>query len=153
MIDFIPQVLAATKKAASNPDLGPAGIVIAIILFAWYVVWIVQAILGYGTAYRKTKAGGDSGVALFGWMIVFCSLVPIVPGLGFYFWKKSKNEPTQSIPQYAQYQQQPGYQQGQYQQQYQQQPGQYQDPYQQNQYQQAEQYQQPAQNQDPYQQQ
>lgn len=40
----------------------------------WYILIIVQAIMGYGTAYRKIKANGDNGVSLFGWMIVYCSL-------------------------------------------------------------------------------
>ncbi len=66
--------------------------VIYIILFIWYAFYFVQAIMGYGTAYRKTKAGGDDGVALFGWMILFSGIVSIVPGLGIYFWVKSKDK-------------------------------------------------------------
>jgi hypothetical protein len=60
------------------------------LLTIWYIVLIVQAILGVGTAYRATRKGGDNGVALFGWLFVFNSLVPLIPGLGFYFWNKSK---------------------------------------------------------------
>jgi hypothetical protein len=51
---------------------------------------MVQSILGYGTAYRLTKKGGDNGVALFGWMIVM-TLASMVPGLGIYLWLRHKN--------------------------------------------------------------
>jgi len=60
-----------------------------IIVVLWYLVTFVQIFLGYGTAYRLTKNGGDSGVALFGWMLVM-SLAAMVPGLGIYLWKKNK---------------------------------------------------------------
>ena len=65
-------------------------IVSYILLVIWYAFVIVQAIMGYGTAYRRTKRGGDNGVALFGWALLFCSIVPMIPGLGIYFWIKSK---------------------------------------------------------------
>lgn len=60
-----------------------------LILFVWYIVTIVQAFLSIGTAYRKTKANGDNGVALYGWMFVY-ELASFVPYLGIYLWKKSK---------------------------------------------------------------
>ena len=60
------------------------------IIFAWNVLTLVQVILGYGTAYRLTKGGGDNGVSLFGWMIVM-SLASAVPGLGIYLWNKYKD--------------------------------------------------------------
>ena len=58
--------------------------------FGWFSVMIWQSILGYGTAYRFTKKGGDNGIALFGWVVVF-SIAAIVPGLGFYIWHKYRN--------------------------------------------------------------
>jgi len=45
----------------------------------------------YGTAYRLTKRGGDNGVALYGWIFAL-SFASLVPGLGFYLWKKYKDE-------------------------------------------------------------
>lgn len=60
-----------------------------LILLVWYVLYIVQMFMAYGTAYRHTKRGGDNGVALFGWMIVFL-LAAAIPGLGIYLWNKSK---------------------------------------------------------------
>jgi len=60
------------------------------ILLAWQVVVIVQGFLGYGTAYRLTKAGGDNGVSLFGWMLVM-GLAAAVPGLGIVLWNKYKH--------------------------------------------------------------
>ena len=72
----------------------------------WYGMALVQSFMAYGTAYRHTKVGGDDGVSLFGWFIVF-GLAALVPGLGIYLWKKSKelgidisktsNEISQSI--------------------------------------------------------
>ena len=64
--------------------------ILSLVLIAWYIIMIIQAFMGYGTAYRKTKANGDNGVSLFGWMIVYCSLASLVPGLGIYLWNKSK---------------------------------------------------------------
>ena len=54
----------------------------------WLIIWIIQLYLGLGTAYRHTKRGGDNGFALFGWLFLF-ELAALVPGLGWYFWKKS----------------------------------------------------------------
>ena len=67
------------------------GIVGTLILLAWYVLIVVQAFLGYGTAYRKAKTNGDNGLSLFGWLIVYCSLSSLVPYLGIHLWKKNKN--------------------------------------------------------------
>ena len=61
----------------------------SLIWLTWYVLVIVQSFLAYGTAYRRTKIGGDDGVALYGWVLVY-SLAAIIPGLGIYLWKKSK---------------------------------------------------------------
>jgi hypothetical protein len=60
-----------------------------LLLILWWLCYAVQMFLSYGTAYRKTKYGGDNGVALFGWFIV-CNLAALVPGLGYYLWNKSK---------------------------------------------------------------
>ena len=60
------------------------GIVGTLILLAWYVLIVVQAFLGYGTAYRKAKTNGDNGLSLFGWLIVYCSLASLVPYLGIH---------------------------------------------------------------------
>lgn len=59
----------------------------------WYIIVFVQELLGMGTAYRKTKAGGDNGVALWGWLFVF-SLAAAIPGLGYYFWRKYRDLDT-----------------------------------------------------------
>ena len=60
------------------------------LLLLWYVIAVVQCFFAYGTAYRLTKRGGDNGVALFGWVIVF-TLAAMIPGLGIYLWSKNKN--------------------------------------------------------------
>ncbi|URZ86973.1 hypothetical protein [Floricoccus penangensis] len=68
------------------------GALIAIILyFIWVIIYVVQGFLAYGTAYRKTKANGDNGVALFGWFFVY-GLAALIPYLGIHLWKKSKRE-------------------------------------------------------------
>lgn len=61
------------------------------IILAWEALYVVQALLAYGTAYRRTKRGADSGVALFGWMLVY-SIVAVIPFLGVYLWSRSKNQ-------------------------------------------------------------
>ena len=53
----------------------------------WYFVTFVQSLLGFGTAYRLTKNGGDNGVALWGWILLM-NLAAAVPGLGYYLWYK-----------------------------------------------------------------
>ena len=67
------------------------------ILVIWYIIYIVQVFFAYGTAYRYTKKGGDNGVALFGWMLLFV-LAASIPGLGIYLWHKSKKEEDGYIP-------------------------------------------------------
>lgn len=64
------------------------GIFIVVVL---YIVCIVQVFFGYGTAYRLTKAGGDNGVALFGWFFLM-SLAAMIPGLGIYLWYKYRDD-------------------------------------------------------------
>ena len=61
------------------------------LLFLYYVIYIIQMLLGIGTAYRLTKRGGDNGVALFGWMFLM-NLAAIVPGLGIFLWRKYRDE-------------------------------------------------------------
>lgn len=56
----------------------------------WYVVYAVQMLLAFGTAYRLTKNGGDNGIALFGWFFVL-NLAALVPGLGIYLWYKQND--------------------------------------------------------------
>ncbi len=61
-----------------------------VLLFAWYVIIIIQSFMAYGTAYRYTKKGGDNGVSLFGWLFVL-GLAAMIPGLGYYLWASSKS--------------------------------------------------------------
>lgn len=72
-------------------DNNLVGLLVSVIFFAWYVLIIVQGFFAYGTAYRKTKANGDNGVSLFGWLLVY-GLAALVPYLAIYQWKKSKRE-------------------------------------------------------------
>ena len=58
-----------------------------VFLVLWYISYIVQVILSYGTAYRLAKTGGDNGVSLYGWLFVM-NLASIIPGLGIYQWHK-----------------------------------------------------------------
>ena len=61
---------------------------IGLVWIVWYISTIIQTFLAYGTAYRKTKANGDTGASLFGWLLVY-GFVAAIPYLGYYFWKKS----------------------------------------------------------------
>ena len=54
-------------------------------LIVWYIVFGIQVILSYGTAYRLTKRGGDNGASLFGWLIAM-EFASVIPGLGIYLW-------------------------------------------------------------------
>jgi len=71
----------------------------ALILFAWYILTIVQSFLAYGTAYRYTKNGGDNGASLFGWLFLL-QLAALIPGLGIYLWKSSL-ESERYVPTYS----------------------------------------------------
>ena len=62
-----------------------------ILIFLYQILFTVQMFLGYGTAYRLTKQGGDNGVSLFGWMFLM-SLAALIPGLGIWLWKKYRDE-------------------------------------------------------------
>ncbi len=55
------------------------------LLILWRLIVIVQTFFAYGTAYRLTKNGGDNGISLFGWLIVF-GAAALIPGLGIYLW-------------------------------------------------------------------
>ena len=56
-------------------------------LVIWCIIAIVQFFLGFGTAYRCTKKGRDTGVGLFIYVIGF-SLAALVPGLGLHYYIK-----------------------------------------------------------------
>ena len=62
----------------------------AILYFLWSISTLVQTFMGYGSAYRATRDGGDNGVALFGWMFAY-SLAALIPGLGLWLWLKNKD--------------------------------------------------------------
>ena len=62
-------------------------------IMLWVVCYWIQSFLSYGTAYRYTKKGGDDGISLFGWLLVF-NLAAIVPGLGIYYWNRIRCEDT-----------------------------------------------------------
>lgn len=67
-------------------------------VFALYAAcYAVQYYLAFGTAYRRTRRGGDNGLALFGWLIAY-SLAALVPGLGFYLWVRSNGDTDLSGP-------------------------------------------------------
>lgn len=71
--------------------------VLGLLYIAWMICYWVQLFLGFGTAYRYTKKGGDNGLALFGWMFVF-NCAAFIPGLGFFFWNKTrKNQLGQGL--------------------------------------------------------
>ena len=59
--------------------------------FIWSGFVVAQSIMAFGTAYRRTKANGDNGVALFGWLLAY-SLAALIPGLGIHFWVDSKED-------------------------------------------------------------
>ena len=62
-----------------------------VLILLYQILVIVQGFLGYGTAYRLTKRGGDNGVSLFGWMFL-TSLAALIPGLGIWLWQKYREE-------------------------------------------------------------
>ena len=66
-------------------------IIILVVGCLWSLLYVIQSLMAYGTAYRKAKSSGDSGVSLFGWLIVY-NLAALVPFLGMYLWSKSKKQ-------------------------------------------------------------
>jgi len=64
-----------------------------ILLIIWQIIFIVQVVFSYGTAYRMAKSGGDSGVSLFGWLWLM-QLASLIPGLGIFLWFKFRYEET-----------------------------------------------------------
>jgi hypothetical protein len=91
-------------------DSAAVGILIGVLIFyaiffIGYIFFIVQCFFSYGTAYRRTRAGGGDGLALYGWMVVF-QLASMIPGLGIYFWRKYRYLGEENT---APYRQQPVY--------------------------------------------
>ncbi|BDH63982.1 hypothetical protein [Enterococcus faecalis] len=66
-------------------------IFVEIIYIAWFVCYMIQSCLVFGVAYRKTKANGDNGMSLFGWL-TFYQFAALIPYVGIYLWKRSKEE-------------------------------------------------------------
>ncbi|MCL2434226.1 MAG: hypothetical protein FWD16_06910, partial [Clostridia bacterium] len=60
-----------------------------ILLILLQIIAVLQMLFSYGTAYRLTKYGGDSGVSLFFWMLIL-GLASTIPGLGFYLWFRNR---------------------------------------------------------------
>lgn len=67
--------------------LDRTAVIIGVVICIWFVFFVVQAILAYGTAYRCTKKGNDNGVGLFIYLIGF-SFAALVPGLGLHYYIK-----------------------------------------------------------------
>ena len=65
--------------------------------FLYGLIVTVQGILGYGTAYRLTKANGDNGLALWGWLFVM-NLAALIPGLGIWLYIKHKDTGERDKP-------------------------------------------------------
>ena len=61
------------------------------LVILWEILFLIQSFMAYGSAYRKTKLGGDNGVSLFGWMIAY-GLAAIIPFLGIALWRRSKKK-------------------------------------------------------------
>lgn len=72
---------------AGRLGLDRTAIIIGIVICIWFVLFIVQAILAYGTAYRCTKKGNDNGFGLFIYLIGF-TFAALVPGLGLHYYIK-----------------------------------------------------------------
>ncbi len=66
-------------------------IAMGVVVALYTACYAVQYYLAFGTAYRRTRRGGNNGLALFGWLIVY-SLAALVPGLGFYLWVRSNDD-------------------------------------------------------------
>ena len=76
--------------ASSSPQSDTqSGIIHLVLLDVWFAICFIQLLFSYGTAYRKTKANGDNGVSLFGWLIAY-GFAALIPGLGIYLWSRSK---------------------------------------------------------------
>ena len=61
-----------------------------LLFILWQLTIAVQGYMGYGTAYRLTKANGDNGLSLFGWLLL-TNLAALIPGLGVWMWLKFRN--------------------------------------------------------------
>lgn len=68
-------------------SLDKTAIIIGIIICIWFVLFVIQAFLAYGTAYRCTKKGNDNGFGLFVYLIGF-TFAALVPGLGLHYYIK-----------------------------------------------------------------
>ena len=93
--------LEKAEKRIENPSIGAllgfdnvkvdkqAYAILCLVLIC-YAIYIVQLLLSYETAYRKTKERGDTGVSLFGWLVVY-GFAAFVPFLGIYLWCRERS--------------------------------------------------------------
>ena len=78
--------------------MADSGTIVGGVFAALYAAcYAVQYYLAFGTAYRRTKRGGDNGPVLFGWLMVYW-LAALVPGLGLYLWFRSNDDADLSGP-------------------------------------------------------
>lgn len=56
-----------------------------IIALIWFVFFVIQLFLAFGTAYRCTKRGNDNGVGLFIYLIGYF-FAALIQGLGLYYY-------------------------------------------------------------------
>lgn len=76
-------------------------VVTLLALGLWFLFYIIQAFLAFGTAYRCTKAGADSGAALFVYLIGF-GFAALIPGLGLHYYIKNLAPKIQVVKQTVQ---------------------------------------------------
>lgn len=75
------------KGVVIMTKLSTSDIIIYVFLGIWAVMYIIQALMAFGTAYRCTKLGNDNGTGLFIYLIGF-SFAALIPGLGLHYYIK-----------------------------------------------------------------
>ena len=73
---------------SAETDSSAAIVAIYVAIGLWAIMYVIQAFLAYGTAYRCTKNGNDNGFGLFVYLIAF-SFAALIPGLGLHYYIKN----------------------------------------------------------------
>lgn len=87
LMKFIPMDRIDMLVKFVNHIEGDSSLVVSVLLIVWAIIYILQAFLAFGTAYRCTKCGNDNGVGLFIYLIGF-GFAALIPGLGLHYYIK-----------------------------------------------------------------
>ena len=80
---------AAEERASHAPTFFDEFGLLGLVMVAWGLIYLIQQFVAFASAWYKIKRDNAGAMAYIGWLIAY-GFAALVPGLGFYIFKKNK---------------------------------------------------------------